>query len=473
MRSGRSHISAQATWIAMMDLACLVMGSVLGVSLRLGPEEIPEYVFNHIDGWLLLFSGVLLANYLAGSYRLQYTFSRFNLVVTWMFSLVFTMLILSVTSYAWFKMILGRGVLFFSLASYSGLALALKLLVYRSLFRNEIFLCRTAIVGTGDQAAEIKATVERDYVLPVHKVVACIRILDDATPAPVDRAAIRGVAIVEAKAEEIEAVIRSLDVNVLIIGLDEIGATALFYPQLKRLRFAGIEVLGPLSVAEVYQGKTPLNLISEDFLVQASMESSFPVVRRVKRMFDVVFSLLALVVFFPLMLLIAVLIKLSEPRSPVFYTQSRVGHFSRAFRIVKFRTMKEGAEAASGPVWAAHDDARITRLGRVLRRFRLDELPQLINILRGEMSIVGPRPERPELTKELEKNIPFYNERENVMPGLTGWAQIRFRYGSTVEDAARKLEYDLYYIKHLSLSLDLQIVLSTLRIVLMGKERRI
>jgi lipopolysaccharide/colanic/teichoic acid biosynthesis glycosyltransferase len=153
----------------------------------------------------------------------------------------------------------------------------------------------------------------------------------------------------------------------------------------------------------------------------------------------------------------------------VFYRQTRVGQFGRPFTIVKFRTMAPDAEARTGPVWSAKGDARVTRLGSVLRTFRVDEIPQFVNVLRGEMSMVGPRPERPELIGELEKRIPYFSERLNVLPGLTGWAQVRYPYGSTIEDARRKLEYDLYYIKHLSLRLDLQIILSTLRVVVFGK----
>jgi len=182
---------------------------------------------------------------------------------------------------------------------------------------------------------------------------------------------------------------------------------------------------------------------------------------------------MATVLLFPLFLLIATIMKISSPRSPVLYFQVRAGRFGIPFRIYKIRTMQHGAEDKSGPVWSTAGDPRITWLGRIFRHFRIDEIPQFINILNGEMSIVGPRPERPEITEQLAEKIPFYRERENVMPGLTGWAQVRYPYGNTVEDAARKLEYDLYYMKHLSLSLDLQIILSTLRIVLLGKERSV
>jgi lipopolysaccharide/colanic/teichoic acid biosynthesis glycosyltransferase len=265
-------------------------------------------------------------------------------------------------------------------------------------------------------------------------------------------------------------VVRRLGVSLLVLALEAEEAAAV-YPQLRRLRFEGVEVLTPLSVHELYSGRTPLELVNEDALTELSMESGLPMVRRTKRLLDIIGSVVAGVALLPAALLVGLLIKLSAPREPVLYTQLRVGQFGRTFRIYKFRTMRQNAEQGTGPVWASANDERVTWLGHTLRRFRLDEIPQLINVFRGEMSIVGPRPERPSISAELSKKIPFFEERENVIPGLTGWAQIRYPYGSTQEDARRKLEYDLYYIRHVSLSLDLQIVLSTMRIVLLGKER--
>ncbi len=192
---------------------------------------------------------------------------------------------------------------------------------------------------------------------------------------------------------------------------------------------------------------------------------------RLKRILDMAISLVGIVLTMPLMLLAALLIKLSGPFSPVFYSQERVGQFGKIFRIRKFRTMRTDAETESGPVWASDDDPRITPVGRVLRKFRIDELPQFWNVLIGEMSLVGPRPERPEITAMLERQIPFYSEREYALPGVSGWAQIHSPYGGSIESTRRKLEYDLYYIKNMSPSLDLQIILRTLRIVLLGKER--
>jgi len=455
----------------MMDLACLLAGSAVGIVLRLGHEEMSEYVFGHLEGWLLLFGGVLLANYLAGSYRLQYTFSRFNLVVTWMFSLIFALLILSITSYAWFMVVLGRGVLFFTLTSYSVLSLFLKIMVYRNLFRSDVFLCRTAIIGTGERAREMRRMIENDLVLPAHKVVAHIRVCGDENAQRGEDSVLDDVAVLTTKRVSLEAVVRSLSVSLIVVGLDDMGGMRELYQELKRLRFDGVEVLTPLSVAEIYRGITPLGMVTEEVLMQASLESGLPMVWRMKRLSDIAIASLGIVLTLPLSVLVAVLIKLSGPRAPVLYSQVRVGQFGKRFRIHKFRTMRHGAESDTGPTWAARNDPRITFVGRFLRRFRLDEVPQFINILRGEMSLVGPRPERPEMIALLEKEIPYYSERENIPPGLTGWAQVRYPYGESIEDAARKLEYDLYYMKHLSMSLDLQIILSTLRIVLFGKER--
>jgi exopolysaccharide biosynthesis polyprenyl glycosylphosphotransferase len=178
-----------------------------------------------------------------------------------------------------------------------------------------------------------------------------------------------------------------------------------------------------------------------------------------------------LVLTAPLVLLIALAVRLSSP-GPVLYRQTRVGKGGRHFDLLKFRTMRVDAEAASGPVWASGEgDTRITEVGRLLRRTRLDELPQLWNVVTGAMSFVGPRPERPHFVEKLRKVIPYYDERHGVRPGITGWAQVRFPYGSTLEDAEEKLEFDLYYVKHMSFLLDVAILLETAKVVLLARGR--
>jgi len=186
-----------------------------------------------------------------------------------------------------------------------------------------------------------------------------------------------------------------------------------------------------------------------------------------KRAVDVVASSIGLVLLMPLCLLIGLLIKVDSP-GQVFYKQLRVGLSRQPYMIWKFRSMYSDAEK-SGPKWATKQDPRVSRVGRILRKLRIDELPQLYNVLRGEMSLVGPRPERPVFVEELRKEIPYYDIRHTVRPGVTGWAQIRFRYGSSVEDSHTKLQYDLYYVKNMSLGLDMQILTETIRVVLCGE----
>jgi len=188
-----------------------------------------------------------------------------------------------------------------------------------------------------------------------------------------------------------------------------------------------------------------------------------------KRLLDVVLGTLGLMIGLPILALVALAVRLTSS-GPVFYHQRRVGLHGRIFTVHKFRTMREDAEAKTGPVWASKKgDPRVTPIGRFLRRSRLDELPQLWNVLKGEMSVVGPRPERPEFVTDLTRDIPYYGQRHVVRPGLTGWAQVRYTYGASAEDALQKLQYDLYYIKNLSIALDLYIIFETIRTVILRK----
>ena len=192
-----------------------------------------------------------------------------------------------------------------------------------------------------------------------------------------------------------------------------------------------------------------------------------------KRVMDVAVSALALLVCWPILILLAVAIKLEDGlRSPVLYRQIRVGHNGIPFAVLKFRSMVVDAEADGKAVWATKNDDRVTKVGRIIRTLRLDELPQIFNVLRGQMSIVGPRPERPEFVDRLSETIPYYAERHTVKPGVTGWAQLRYSYGASEEDAAEKLQYDLYYVKNHTLLLDLVIILQTAEVVLWGKGAR-
>jgi exopolysaccharide biosynthesis polyprenyl glycosylphosphotransferase len=222
------------------------------------------------------------------------------------------------------------------------------------------------------------------------------------------------------------------------------------------------------SVYERYTGKIAVENLRPSYLIFSEGFRRTWLLGTAKRSVDIAIATIGLLLAAPVMLLVAIGIRLSSP-GPVLYHQDRVGKDGRVFRIHKFRSMCVDAEARTGPAWATSDDPRVTRVGRFLRRSRLDELPQLWNVLRGDMSFVGPRPERPEFVSELTERIPFYGQRHVVRPGLTGWAQVRHEYGSTVEDALEKLQYELFYIKHMSLGFDLFIVLETIKTVLVRR----
>jgi sugar transferase (PEP-CTERM system associated) len=222
------------------------------------------------------------------------------------------------------------------------------------------------------------------------------------------------------------------------------------------------------SVYEEYTGKIALENLRPSWLIFSEGFRKTRVLLAFKRAFDLTLSVIGVIITAPLMLFVAALVKLTS-QGPILYHQERVGLNGRPFTVHKFRTMRRDAEAHTGPVWSQANDNRITPAGRFLRRTRFDELPQLWNVFRGDMSLVGPRPERPSFVADLTASIPFYGQRHVVKPGLTGWAQIRYTYGASVEDAIEKLQYDLYYIKNLSLALDLVIVLETIKTVVLRR----
>ncbi len=256
----------------------------------------------------------------------------------------------------------------------------------------------------------------------------------------------------------------------VIVALDE-KRGRLPVRQLMGLRLIGLEIEEAPTFFERIGGKIPVEAMLPSWLIYSEGFKSSALRAMLKRSVDVVLAGLLLLLAAPLMLVIAALVRLTS-RGPVLYRQTRLGMNGREFDVLKFRSMIHDAEAASGPTWTEEFDRRITVAGRILRPSRFDELPQLVNVLRGEMSFVGPRPEREHFVVQLEETIPYYGLRMAVRPGITGWAQVNYRYGASEEDALEKLKYDLYYIKNNNLALDLWIVLKTFKVVLFGAGAR-
>jgi sugar transferase (PEP-CTERM system associated) len=315
---------------------------------------------------------------------------------------------------------------------------------------------RVLILGTGAEAV----TVENSLKTLRHPRIEVVGFYQTSGAQPpkvdADRLIPRSISLTE--------VIERLDIREVIVAVREQRGGVLPLRELLDCRVRGIPVTDLSAFYEKVRGEVPIETLKASWLIYGSGFEQGNVRTLIKRVFDLAASSVLLVVALPLMIVTAVAIRLESP-GPIIYRQVRTGRAGRPFTVLKFRSMRVDAEK-DGAQWARPGDARVTRVGRVIRKLRIDELPQIINVLRGEMSFVGPRPERPEFVAKLKEQIPFYDLRHSVKPGLTGWAQVRYSYGASVEDARTKLQFDLYYVKNHSLFLDILILFETVRVIL-------
>ena len=335
-----------------------------------------------------------------------------------------------------------------------------SLVVNRGMFDIKIIL-----IGSDDLAQNI--VNEINYKSDCGYTIACI-VTEKYHKGTITDA--RSPIIRKAKYKGLAELAKKLKISKIVVGIKE-KRGELPIEELLKCRVSGIDVLEGNSFYEILTGKLNVKQINPGWLIFSEGFETSRAKRFLKRLSDVVLSLILFILFFPLMLAVALLIKI-DSNGPVFFSQERVGQGSRLYSVYKFRSMIANAEEKSGPVWAKDHDDRVTRVGHIIRKLRIDEIPQLWNVLKGEMSFVGPRPERRFFVEKLEKQIPYYSERFSVKPGITGWAQVCYPYGSTVEDAIQKLNYDLFYIKNLSIFMDMMIVLKTIKIVILGRGAR-
>jgi sugar transferase (PEP-CTERM system associated) len=322
---------------------------------------------------------------------------------------------------------------------------------------------RALVVGTGPSAAAVEFALRESPLAGVHIVGFFPIGTREPALVPESRIVRRFPSVAEAA--------RSLRVDEVIVAVREQRGGVLPMDDLLACRLSGVPVTNLVGFMERAKGIVPLESLKASWLIYGDGFRQGRVRSFIKRAFDVVVSATLLVLAAPVMVLAAIAIMLESP-GPVIYRQQRVGRAGLTFDVLKFRSMRVDAEGDGTPRWAATNDDRVTWVGRLLRRARIDELPQLVNVLKGEMSFVGPRPERPYFVAQLGQSIPFYALRLSVKPGITGWAQVRHAYCASVEDTAKKLEYDLYYVKNHSLFLDLVILLETVRVVLFGEGAR-
>jgi sugar transferase (PEP-CTERM system associated) len=331
--------------------------------------------------------------------------------------------------------------------------------LYNNIFRIAVPPRKVLLIGSGKKALDIFNLLKKH---PDYRVVGYVSQSPGKNPQP--------ELVHVGNNEEIEKVTGNYQINDIIVTLDVIKNKQL-NTALVNCKLTGINIYDAPAFYENFLQKLPISDIRPHWLLYSNGfdKTGSKFYRRLKRLTDIVIASILLILLFPIYVMICLAIKL-DSKGPFFYKQERLGENFKPFILLKFRTMINEAEKGM-PIWAEKNDPRVTRVGKFLRKIRLDEIPQLINVLKGEMSLIGPRPEREYFTKKLSKKIPYYSLRFSVRPGLTGWAQVNYKYGDSEKDAFIKTEYDLYYIKSMSPFLDLRILLKTIRIVLFGMGR--
>lgn len=355
---------------------------------------------------------------------------------------------------------LWRSNLLYAMIGALGILMILRILLGKTL-GSQVFKRRVVVLGAGPRAARLKALAQRPGAGFVVVGYVAMSEGNRVIPEAIARDAIYNLAdhVVLLNASEV------------VLALEE-RRNALPLKDLLRIKTTGVHVNEISTFLERETGRVDLDSVNPSWLIFSDGFSSGRMLSGVfKRLFDIGASMALLVLALPVILVTAVLVKL-ESKGPAFYRQRRVGLYGQGFDCVKLRSMRQDAEVAGTAVWAEKDDPRITRVGRFIRKVRIDELPQCWSVLKGEMSFVGPRPERPQFVEDLEQKLPYYAERHMVKPGITGWAQINYPYGASIEDSRQKLEYDLYYAKNYSPFLDLLILLQTIRVILWPEGAR-
>ncbi|MEN8207529.1 MAG: TIGR03013 family XrtA/PEP-CTERM system glycosyltransferase [Pseudomonadota bacterium] len=453
------HIPTEFFLLGFIEFFALIASYYLGVSLRFSENILGQRFADYI--WhALAFAVVMQMSLVAfGAYQRQSEHSTAMLAARIGASMMLGMVILSLTFYIAPLLFLGRGA--FALAVLVSFVIIMMIrLVFRRISSAYDLRLRVLVLGAGETANLVKEAGRKGELEGINII--------HYMPMLGDRDVEDAISLVNTPGALVKYIAEK-QVDVIVLAMDE-RRKGLPVHDLLDCKMGGVEVLDLLTFFERHTSKIRLDIMQPSwlFLSEGFEVNNFR--RMWKRAFDMACVLLLLPVVLPVAAISAIAVFVeSRGRGGVIYSQTRISENGRPFQIYKFRSMVTEAEKDGVARWAAKNDTRITRVGALLRKFRFDELPQLFNVLRGDMSFVGPRPERPEFVERLSKKIPYYNERHRVKPGLSGWAQIRYPYGASEEDGFEKLQYDLYYVKNCSILLDMLVLLQTAEVVLLGK----
>ena len=442
--------------LAVLDAAILLVAIYAGIFLLWGDASQPlQAIEYHLPQSLIFAIVILVMMFAVGLYERQVWRDWSTIAARILVSFVLAFLVLSLIFYFFPDTAIWRSALVIAVALAVAASLALRFLFFK-LTDLETFRRRVLVLGTGNIAGRIAALEENGGSRSFFECVGYLQLNGETASIAADRI-VSGV-------NDLTDYVRRQNIEEIVVAVDD-RRGRMPVQALLDCRLDGVTVTDFLTFYERETGRVDLSNLNPSWLIFSHSQAGVHGYQTAKRIFDILLATIFLIFTFPLLLAVAIAVRI-DSEGPIFYRQERVGLSGRPFNLLKFRTMQQDAESNGIPQWAGKDDPRITRMGQFLRRTRIDEIPQLINIIRGDMSLVGPRPERPYFVENLCRGIPFYGERHRMKPGLTGWAQINYRYTDSVEDAKVKTEFDLYYIKNHSLFLDLVIVLQTLRVII-------
>lgn len=420
------------------------------------------HAFPYILCALLIALACQMCMYYADLYDLKTIMSAYSLFMKLFLSIAAATVVLTVIFYLVPQLPISYEIFPISLTMIFS-SLVVWRLLYQRLQKTNTFKSRVLILGSSKEARKIAEDLL--YYQPLkYEIRGFIDDVYKPSSVSIPHPKILG------NYKQLQEIVERENIDKVVVALSDCRGK-LPMETLLACKLQGVEVEEGATFYEQVCSKIMLENLRPSWLVFSQGFSISPHLCFFKRLADILLSILGLILAAPLMIAVTILIKI-DSQGPLFYRQQRVGQNGKRFTLIKFRSMRDDAEAVTGPIFADKDDIRITRVGRLLRTTRVDELPQLLNVLRGEMSFVGPRPERPFFVEQFAKEIPYYAQRLSVKPGITGWAQVCYPYGATLEDAIEKLRLDLYYIKNTSFILDLFIIMKTLKIVVLGKGAR-
>lgn len=447
----------------LLAMSSVYMGAKLWVFF--GYSEIA--LVGHLPLWPKAFAFaavILLSQVSMGLYQRRFRFALVGMVLRIGISFAATAAILSLLYYIAPDLFLGRGVLALSFLVAAVLIVSARVFFVRSLNQDQLKR-RILVLGAGENAAQISRQLRRRVDQRGFIIVGHVHIRGEHDVVEESLVIRPDVTLL--------TLANDLQVDEIVVAVGERRRRGFPVHDLLDCKLSGIDVIDLLCFFERETGRIKLDILNPSWMIFSDGFNQGKGISSRKRVFDVAVSLLLLAISWPFMLAVALAIKLEGGgRGSIFYQQIRVGQHWQLFNVYKFRSMREDAEQGGKAQWAKENDDRVTRVGKFIRKTRLDELPQIFNVLKGNMSFVGPRPERPEFVTKLSEQIPYFAERHRLKPGITGWAQICYPYGSSEKDSLEKLQFDLYYIKNYSLFLDLVIILQTAHSVIAGKGGR-